>query len=257
MLEKLKCLVHKYSCDDYYVISKSKKYINIVRTICVVVFFSFFFYRSIWGILALLPIGIIYYYYLLYREIVMQKEILAIQFKEFIISMASNLRAGYSTENSIIQSQRDLKLLFSENSLIHCEIIVMIKGMQNNYTLEELFIAFGKKSNIEEIKEFANVFSIVKRSGGNLILTITDTTIIISDRLEMQKESLILISGKRFEQKIMSLIPFFIAIYIEIFTPGYFDMLYGNVNGILIMTICLLLYIVAYGLSQKIIDIKE
>ena len=74
--------------------------------------------------------------------------------------------------------------------------------------------------------------------------------------MEIDREIEVLISAKRMEQQIMNLVPFAIIIYISFTAPGFFDVLYHNVLGVSIMTICLLVYFVAYRLSAKIVDIS-
>ena len=116
--------------------------------------------------------------------------------------------------------------------------------------------SFGERSCIEEIKDFSEVFSIAKRSGGNIKEIISDTTDVIDAKIEMKREFRTLISSKRFEHRLMCVIPFAILGYIGVTSPGYFDMLYGNMRGIVIMTICLFVYLGAFLWGEKIADIK-
>ena len=61
-------------------------------------------------------------------------------------------------------------------------------------------------------------------------------------------------AAKRLEQKVMNVMPFFIVLYLEYTNPGYFDMMYHNLTGIAIMTGCLVVYMAAYGLAEKIFE---
>lgn len=239
-----------------YQLTKQEKIMGIFISSGIVLFLAYFFYRNFLAAVVLSPVGI-----WIFRQIKKQKRErrlvkLGIEFKECILCVSANLRAGYSAENAFCQSTQDMVLLFGDKSLIAGELLWIKKGLQNNLSLEELLLDFGERSGLEDIEEFAEVFAIAKRGGGNLPGVITDTVVILSDKLEMQKEIQVLISGRQFEQKIMSMIPFGIVLYVEITTPGYFDILYGNWQGVIVMSICLGIYIVSYKMAQKIIDFK-
>ena len=65
-----------------------------------------------------------------------------------------------------------------------------------------------------------------------------------------------MISAKKMEQKIMNFVPFLIIFYIGTTSRGFFDVLYHNLIGIAVMTVCLGFYGVAYLLSKRIVEIE-
>ena len=80
----------------------------------------------------------------------------------------------------------------------------------------------------------------------------------ISESVEMQRELRIQLSSKQLELRIMSMVPFGILIYIGSTSAGFFDSLYHNFTGIMIMTGCLVVYLLAYFWGMRIIErIKE
>lgn len=54
------------------------------------------------------------------------------------------------------------------------------------------------------------------------------------------------------ELGIMKIMPFGILLYIDMGNPGYFDSLYHNLTGAVIMTGCLGVYLGAYLLGERI-----
>ena len=52
----------------------------------------------------------------------------------------------------------------------------------------------------------------------------------------------------------MNVVPLVILLYLNLTSPGYFDVLYGNVSGICIMSVCLLVYLAAYALSEQMLQ---
>ncbi len=241
---------------ERYEFKRGEKILCVSICNIIVLFLAYFFYRSILAVIFLSPIGILFYRQLAVQKMEKQKAELSIQFKECILCAAANLRAGYSAENAFCQSYGDMIMLFGDNCLIAEELMWIKQGLQNNMNLEELLEDFGERSGLEDIREFAGVFAIAKRGGGNLPAVISDTAVILSDKLEMQKEIRVLISGRQLEQKIMSVIPFGIVLYVEFTTPGYFDILYGNFPGIAVMSLCLGIYVTAYVLAHQMIHMK-
>ena len=65
-----------------------------------------------------------------------------------------------------------------------------------------------------------------------------------------------LLSGKRMEQRLMSLIPLCILGYVGITSPGFFDGMYHTVTGVVIMTLLLLVYAAAYVWGERIMNIQ-
>ncbi len=181
---------------------------------------------------------------------------LTLAFREAIVIVAGNLQAGNSVENAFRKAYSDLKSLYGEGADITKEFLVIGRGLENNLILEKMLLDFGARSGVEDIKDFADIFAVAKRTGGNLKEIIADTVEIISDKIEMKRSLRILISEKQLEQKIMSVIPFFILIYIGMTSPGYFDSLYHSLSGIGIMTACLVAYIVAILWGMKITAIE-
>lgn len=104
--------------------------------------------------------------------------------------------------------------------------------------------------------QFADVFLIAKRSGGNMTDILAKTAAVIEQKIETDKEIQLMIGAKKMEQKIMNMVPFLIIFYIGTTSKGFFDVLYHNLIGVVIMTVCLGFYGVAYFMSKRIVEIE-
>ena len=76
----------------------------------------------------------------------------------------------------------------------------------------------------------------------------------IKEKIEIKKEIQILLSGKKYEQRIMSMVPIAVMAYISITSKGFFSILYYNFPGILIMSICLVVYVCTVLVADYITD---
>lgn len=226
----------------------------ILRALAVVAFLTWFFYRAIWGVFLLIFPGILYFRRCIVRQCRKNRRELTLQFKECILSVANSLRTGYALENAFLESKEDVRMLYGEQSAMYQELEWIRRGLILNITLEELIGDLAERSGVEEIQQFSAILNIAKRGGGNVTQTIRTTAETISGKIETMQECMTLLQGRRLEQKIMEVIPFGIAAYIGVTYPGYFGSLYHNGPGILIMTGCLVIYIGAYALGEKILD---
>ena len=146
-----------------------------------------------------------------------------------------------------------MKLLYGEQSAIYIELEHIRRGLVINITLEELLADLAERSGSEDIMQFVRVFAIAKKSGGRLPEIIQNTAVLIGRRIDAAQEINTLLSGRQMEQNIMKVMPFGILLYIGSSYPGYFDSLYHNLQGVAIMTVCLIVYLAAYSLGDKIL----
>ena len=76
-------------------------------------------------------------------------------------------------ENSFAQAQAQLEEMYGERGMMSKEFAVMRSQLSMNRTLEELWGDFAKRSGIEEIRSFAQIFKAARRSGGQLGMIIS------------------------------------------------------------------------------------
>ncbi len=226
--------------------------VEILAGVGVAVFFAFFFYRSVWAIPFMLPIGAAFVWWRYQRRIQEQELYFLEQFKECILSVAASLRAGYAVENAFLESMGDMRMMFGEECDILDQLKMMEKGLRNNETLESLLYYMAKRKENADVLEFAEVFAIAKRSSGNVTDMIVIYSSIITQKLEGVQEIQALLAAKRLEQKVMNVMPFVIVLYLEYSNPGYFDMMFHNWVGVLIMTGCLVGYLLAFAMAERI-----
>ena len=131
----------------------------------IVVIFSYFFYRSYVALLFLSPLFFFYRKYKKKQILRLRIENLEQQFKETILSVQTNLQAGYSIENAFIESYQDIVRIYGESSAMGEELQIIRKGLNNGNTLENLLMELGRKCPDSEIEEFAKVYAIACKTG--------------------------------------------------------------------------------------------
>ncbi len=185
-----------------------------------------------------------------------RRQELLIQFKEALSILSSFLSAGYSTENAFRASVAELRHLFSPDALIVREFEQIVHGMSLHKPVELLLSDFAYRSGLEDAANFAEVFSVAKKNGGQLVKIISHTASVIRDKIQLSEDILTMNAARRYEQRVMNLVPFLIILYMNFTSPDFFRTLYTTLLGRITMTICLLVYLCSVWLAGRIMNIE-
>ncbi len=217
---------------------------------------AFLFYRSMAGMI--IGIGVIPFWIKLSRReaAAKKKGRLLVEFKEYMMLIVQGLQTGYSIERALLQSEKELKKMFVEDSALLPYVHVMNQRISMNVQLERAFMEFAKEVDLEEAMSLAEIIAFAKRSGGDYGKNIRETAMKIEDNLAVKQEIETITTEKRLELKVMCVMPIGILAYITVTSSGFIAPLYGNIMGISIMSICLIVYGFLISLGKKIIDIK-
>ncbi|MFR8165233.1 MAG: type II secretion system F family protein [Enterocloster sp.] len=216
---------------------------------------DFVFYRSAALFAVLAPMGICYPLILRKDLKRRRKEALKLQFKDAILSAASGLNAGYSVEMPLPLHWRKWTGFMGRIHDIQ-ELRLILAKTRMNRAFGEALGDFARRSGLEDIQNFSEVFLAARKSGGELVRIIARTAEIIAEKIRIQEDIMTATAARRMEQRIMSAIPLLIVFYIELTSPGFFDLLYGTAAGRVVMTVCLGIYLGACSLSKRILEIR-
>lgn len=170
--------------------------------------------------------------------------------------MAISMRTGHSAERAIADTADNLQRLLGKKSDMAREFSYMAFQLQLRVPAEALLLDLGRRSGIEDIRDFSEVFAAAKRLGGNMNEVIGSAAESLEARMDVEREIETALAAKKMEQKIMTAMPCLIIVYMRIASAGFLDVLYGSAFGVLVMTACLMTYAAAVLWSRKIVDIR-
>lgn len=178
---------------------------------------------------------------------------LNLAFKDALVCLENSLAVGYSPESSVQESVKNLEQLYGREHEICREFRRMVKQMELGNSMEEVFLEFGRRSDVEDIKQLADIFSIVKRTGGNLGQVFRQTGSVLQEKIELKRDLHSTIASKRMEFRIMQLMPYGILLYLKLCAPAMSQGLYHNVFGIVFMWCTLVVYFALQLFGEYII----
>lgn len=185
-----------------------------------------------------------------------RKHILREQFREAMYTLSSSLSAGRSAEQACIQTLADLQILYDQQTDIIIEWSLIVKKLNMNETIESALEDFAMRAGVEDIHNFTGVFIMAKRTGGDLIRIIRETTHMINEKIEIQKEIDLLVVQKQFEQKILSYIIPGMILFFQLTSPDFLSPLYETLIGRMVMVFALFLYMLSRKIGEKIVNIE-
>ena len=226
----------------------------ILEGIIIVLAAAYIFYENVLMSFILSPYVYIHYRQRIKERIVHDKKNFKKKFKDGIIAVSFALNVGYSIENAFGQAVDELTLMYGGDSDIVVKFKHIVIRLGQNENLEDILDDFAEESKVEDIMYFAEIFRYAKRSGGDLMAVIKNTAQIIQQKEEVMSEVDTIISGKKMEQRVMSLIPAAIVIYLKVTAKEFIQPLYGNIAGIIIMTVCLGVYVISDMWAKRIVN---
>ena len=228
----------------------------IGKSIVVMLLSSYLFYNSWLSLLPLLPIGFIFYRSFGLRLAAKKEAMFREQFQSFMQALLVSLTVGYSFENAFREANHELTALYPKNSRMRKELRQICFQLDMNLSIEQILQELSGRIKQEELHHFVTIFSVAKKMGGDSVALIRAAVHSISEKIEVEQEIQVVVAAKKMEFQVMCMIPFGILLYMRLSFIDFMALLYGNVSGIVIMTLCLLLYLAAYWLGNRIVDIK-
>lgn len=244
---------------DYrvYIMSIQEKIKYSVLAMGVIFVFLYLFYGSVWLSAIFCGIGILYLPYKKKELIRSRKKRLRQQFKEGLFALSSSISVGKSIEQAFIDARNDLRIIYWEQeTYIIKEFETIARKVAMNETIESALIDFSRRADDEDIQNFTNVFLTAKRAGGNLVEIMKYTTATINEKIEIMETIDILLTGKKYEQRILGLMVPLIIVYLRLFSSGFLDVMYQTIVGKCAMTVALAVYLLSLVLSKKVVDIE-
>lgn len=183
-----------------------------------------------------------------------RKKKLNSQFKGMLETLSTSIGAGKNMYDSFSQAVDDLAVQYSADADIVEEARIIRMGLDNNIRIEELLLNFGERSGSSDVKNFANVFATCYKKGGNIKDVVKNTATIISDKIEVQMEIETMVSGQKNEQNIMLCMPLLFIVFMRSMGGDLIDL--ESPTGIISVTAAIVIFVLAFLVSRKILNIK-
>lgn len=228
-----------------------------LKACMIILTISYIFYHSIILSILLCPLGAFYPAIKTSDIIRKRKNELNLQFRDMLYSISSSLSAGKSIEMAFRDVQRDLAIMYPDpDTDIIREVQFIIRKIEMNETIESALSDFAWRADIDDICNFVDVFQTCKRTGGNIVEVVRNASNIINDKIEIKQEIDMLLAERKFEQKILNILPILMILLLSSSAGDYIDPVFNTLPGRVAMTVSVVLLAAGYFISKKIMDIN-
>lgn len=177
------------------------------------------------------------------------------QFVDFASALTNALGSGMNMTDSINAVYRDLKSQYPEDAYIILEVKELMDGLNNNLSIEFLLEQFGRRSGEDDIENFAQVFSVCYRTGGDIKAVVRRTTEMISEKVMIASEIETAVTSNKMQMNIMNVLPIVIILMMRVMSKEFASS-FSSIIGVIGLTVSAGLTFAAYKMGQKIVDIK-
>lgn len=215
----------------------------------------FIFYENVWvSLIVGIICGIAFVPMRRKQVINKRKRKLVLQFKEMLDSISTSIGAGKNVTDAFFTARDDLVIQFTADSDIVREVEIINQGINNGYRIEDMLLDFADRSEIVDVRNFANVFATCYLKGGNIKEIIKNTTKIIGDKIDIELEIATMVAGPTNEMNIMLFLPPVFVQLLKGMGDGIIDL--KSPTGIISVTAAIVIFGIAYFVGKKITDVK-
>jgi tight adherence protein B len=182
---------------------------------------------------------------------------LSVQFKDLLASLSSSFMTGRQMTEALAEAESNLAIMYDGKAPIMRELGLITRRLTAGRESErDVLFDFAARSASEDIEGFVDVYFTCLTTGGDTIRAVRRASELIGDKLTVRNEIAALTSQKRFEARILAVLPPLMLVFLQLSSPDYVAPLYGTAAGALVMTFCLAVMGVAFYWSAKITDIE-
>lgn len=190
------------------------------------------------------------------RKAEKRREALLDGFRDALYSLSTSISAGRQLPEAIRWAAVQAGETAGPASDIAVELFRIASLYDEAHTeIETLLQDFARRSGLEEIRQFADVCDICRKTGADLEKVALTGAELVLDRIHFRREVRMLTAQKKLDTMLLVALPLFILLFLNACAPAYLAVLYRGAAGRLIMTVCLLTVFGALALSLRMIEV--
>ena len=146
------------------------------------------FYQKALAFLFLCPLGVYYIFQRKKQELKQRKNRLWLQFRDALSALQVSISAGYSLENGIKETRKDLERIYGKKGEMVLEFHYMEIQLEHGGSVEKLLDSLGRRSGIEDIQNFSQILIQSKKMGGNMRRILQECITSMEEQMDVKKE---------------------------------------------------------------------
>lgn len=182
------------------------------------------------------------------------KQQLLLHFKEYLEALGTAVAAGHSSHEAFSFGYEDVKRSYGSKTNITRFAKEAASGSRNGEGLQNSLKKAARRSEIEEIIMFAEMYSVIAEKGGDTKRIIAECRNSISKKIETKEKIETAVTSSKNELYIMMIMPFLIIPSVRVFIGQGTSS--GTTVDFIIKSAAVVLFAAAYLIGKKITDIR-
>lgn len=240
-----------------YELGKSEKKIFYVALGLLGIIVSMLLYRNILFAVVVIPFSKKIYNFVVDEIISRRRQNYLIQFKDFLFMTSTAIGAGRSMKDAIHESIPALKEIYGDGSILPTELEKTYERMEVGGEKDtDVLMDLAIKSGLEDVLDFATIYSICKTTGASVIIALNRAANVIIEKMTIEREISELVKRKETEGLAIFAMPIIVVLFLNIFAPDYISPLYETLAGRALMTIVFVVNIAIFKMIKKITSVE-
>lgn len=208
------------------------------------------FYESFTALILLAPLGLLALPVWRKRQAEKRRERFLMQYQDLLYYLSAALSAGKSAETAFVDSASHLSRQYGHADTELCHELGILSGKVGiREPLEVILSDMAERTGLEDVRRLAEVISICRKSGGNLVEVIQQSVRVLREKIHIRREMETAWASKRLEQRILCVSPVFLVLLLKVSGSGFLVPMYETLAGRFLMTVSLLLVVAGYALG--------
>ncbi len=178
-----------------------------------------------------------------------------IQFRDLLNSLSGSFAVGRHLRDALQEADRELRGLYGAGSLVVGEVERLERSMAAGAREGEVLYGTADRWRLEEARDLARVYEACLETGGDVSRALERAAVMLGEKLTIENEIRVLVSQKKYESRMIALMPPLILIFLRSVSPGYLAVLYDTLAGRLLMTMALLMTAASFLMTERITKI--
>ena len=220
-------------------------------------FFLYIFYHSL--LLSLVGGLLVVFFVPVFEDHLARRrqEVLAEQFRDMLFFLSSAIATGRTMTGALEEAEKGVLGIYGPKAPIYEELSAINRKIRDHRAkTDDALMEFAEQSGVEDIRSFAEIYSLCMELGGDVEEIIGTTTTVITDKMSVMREIRTLTAQKVFEGRLIAAMPVVIMAGLSLFYPDYVEVFYTTPAGRLLMTLALAGIIAGYLMLRKMTRIE-
>jgi tight adherence protein B len=216
---------------------------------------GYLLYKSL---LLCIPVALLFFVYSLVNKnqfIERKKTVVSVAFRDFLICLEPLLKSSENFSSAYCKAVEDYEKIHGTDVLL----LVLKSGAAQfriNNSAGDVLYHIAEKTDIEDAYLFAGSIESSEETGISVIDITNHTLGIITEKIQLKNELLMILSGKRFEHILVSIIPAAILVLLSVGAGSYLSPLYETTAGRGVMTVAGIIFCASWYAGKQITSIE-